>query len=382
MSETIRNEKKSFEEIIRDNICANIRGLIGIEKLSQHEFAELTGISVGALNGYINKKTMPDILYISKICAHPRFKKYGFSLDDFVTERIEFERVSVKESPSDDIDSTAKKGYIGTYLVYIFDQSKIDSFSEIDRVRELRYGVISVFEQWNLVEDNEFIAFAKFYKSFDSAVRLKSELDELPIDTDMLKGAESIRSKYQKDNQYYSGKLEFTKDHTFVNLSCPFFGDHALMAFHAPRKKGDTVYIGGVGCVTSISRGRYHMPAAQKIIISRYTLKKSDDEIAKHLQMNHISISMKSESDALISLLKKLYVGGVDGSSDFLDEQDKRSIFEGRLNQIVRDYLENNLCGVGCVSNEDDDSVYDMIKSCIPDGSKERLNRLLEGSSN
>jgi len=124
------------------------------------------------------------------------------------------------------------------------------------------------------------------------------------------------------------------------------------------------------------------MPAAQKIIISRYTLKKSDDEIAKHLQMNHISISMKSESDALISLLKKLYVGGVDGSSDFLDEQDKRSIFEGRLNQIVRDYLENNLCGVGCVSNEDDDSVYDMIKSCIPDGSKERLNRLLEGSSN
>jgi len=163
MSETIRNEKKSFEEIIRDNICANIRGLIGIEKLSQHEFAELTGISVGALNGYINKKTMPDILYISKICAHPRFKKYGFSLDDFVTERIEFERVSVKESPSDDIDSTAKKGYIGTYLVYIFDQSKIDSFSEIDRVRELRYGVISVFEQWNLVEDNEFIAFAKFF---------------------------------------------------------------------------------------------------------------------------------------------------------------------------------------------------------------------------
>lgn len=383
MSDTNRREQKPFEEIIRDNIIKNIKGLMAAEGFSQHEFAELTGISAAALSGYlnVNKQTIPDVTYIAKLCTVPRFKKYGLTLDDFVTHRIEFERVVYSESTTEDIDYTAKKGYTGTYLIYIFEQSKDKALAGVDSVRELRYGVISIFEQWNLSDENDFIAIAKFFKTLPAAEKFKESVDDLPKHEDTFANADAIRRIYQDNDRYYTGHLEFTMHHTFINLNSTFYGDNALMVFHAPQKKSDTDYIGGVGCVSSVSHGNNHMPIAQKIIISRYPIKRSNEEIAEHLQMNRIDIGMKAESDVLIALLRKLYVNSADGYADFLDEQDKKSIFEGRLNQIVREYLENNLCGVGFVSTEDDYAVYNIIKSCIPDGSRERLLDLLDGST-
>lgn len=364
------------ENLVKITIGENLKKLQKAIDWTQNKFAAETDIAVGSLNGYMKGVTAPPATYLARLCAMSEFKKFELTLDTFLDGDFDPENV-VRQKPGNVTKSKEyelHKDYVGTYLTYIFNQTKIEH-GKVDEIRELRYGVINIYEKRNPIGDNTYHALARFYKESkkDEAFGLKRKVDEiLSAKTPSADDYERAHKLILADNEYYTGALTFSENHTFLSLESSEYSDHALIILHAPpKKKGNRLYIGGLGSVCSVSRSRNHMPAAQKIIISRYQLEKSREEIGAYLFMYSSNLSTTDEVTELVRLFKRLYATGADAdrASEYLLEIDKAAIFENRLNQIIREYIEKTACCVSTVSEEEDSRVYALIKSFRPNTS-------------
>ena len=64
-----------------DNFSENLVGLLNDRRMSQHELARESGVSVGSISSYINKNSLPGIKAIINL---------AFALDVDVNELIDF----------------------------------------------------------------------------------------------------------------------------------------------------------------------------------------------------------------------------------------------------------------------------------------------------
>lgn len=204
-------------------------------------------------------------------------------------------------------------------------------------------------------------------REYDDVLNTKKKLDEAFVAFNE-KSEKEGKKDYQKRNSTiqkifasandgtYTGKLSFSEHHAFINIESKIYGDKAMFVLYSPPKKTTSDYIGGIGSVASIAHGRKHMPTAQKIIMSKFELGCSSEVIAEHLSMSNAPVTQTNEAAALCDFCRKLYDGQNNGA-DFFDENDKEAMIERRLNQLVKNYIEKNICYVGSVS-EDEDKKY------------------------
>lgn len=358
-------------EVIAKKIGKNIDKLRKAMGWTQTKMAEMIGFSDPALANYIKGKRLPDIDVLINICALQPIKKSGLNLkiDDFLSESFDPERaLSERCGNSEGVDISEHQDFLGNYYCYFYDQSKPVHAQDCKTTRELRFGVLTVYEDREGITGNMTMkAYATFYKEseLENTVKIKKELDKIYKDFDGV-----IDRKKNLQNYYfnvsdsigvYEGDVTFSNQHAFINIRSGVYSDNALMILYSPQKRLDSDYLGGIGSIASVAHGRMHMPTAQKIIVSRYELGCSFEEIADHLSLSSAPVSQTEEAIAITEICKKLY--GEDAHlANYLDENDKTAILETRLNQLVRNYIEKNVCCVGSVSEEEDKKIYSLIK--------------------
>lgn len=356
-------------------IGKNLNKLRNAMGWTQAKMADLTGIAEPTMMNYLKGKKMPMVDYLLNLCAMDVFKKKGFIFDikDILSNSFDPELAQrVRQGSVVEIkDVLFHDDFIGSYFCYFYDQSKPVHDQDAKTTRELRYGVLSVYDDYNSVTaEKKMKVFATFYKEAElsAAIEVKSKVsgifNKYSNANERNVPLSEFYSSLRPDIGVYEGEVSFSTQHAFVNISSSVYNDVALMILYSPLKRTDSDYLGGIGSIASVAHGNMRMPTAQKIIISRYELRCSSEEIADHLSLSSAPVSQTEEAEAIIDMCEKLY-GEKGDIARFLDEKDRIAIIENRLNQLVRNYIEKNVCCVGSVSKEEDKKVYSLIKNHI-----------------
>lgn len=362
------------EGMLKNIVGKNLKNLIDAMKWSQAAFAEETGISEPALSSYLkgNEGRLPPLDYMVGLCMNEEFKVKGLNLtlDLLISEKFNPKALIQRKynHPAASRKEVKHGDFLGNYLCYFFDQSKPVHNQDHKLNRELRYGVVSVFDVCeSLTGDVGIKAIAAFLKEedADTAFELKRKLDSIfnynAEEASLNSRNMAIEEAFNIDGiSAYEGAVTFSDHHTFINVQSNVHGDNALIILYSPQKRMDSDYIGGIGSVASIARGRTHMPTAQKIILSKYELGCSREIIAEKLSMSSAEIAQEHEAEAICEFCHKLYME--QGYSMQFDEADKAALIRRRLDQLVRNYVEKNICCVGSVTEDEDKAVFKLIE--------------------
>lgn len=366
-------------EALKTVIGNNIHKLVEAMDWPQARFARETGIGPAALNNYINGVRLPGVDYLVNLTVLQAFKGRGilFSLNDLVSETFDpIGARRIHEGYSiESVTEIQHKDFLGNYICYYYDQAKPVTDQDFKLSRELRYGIITVYDDINgLTREVSVRIIGTFFKEkdYDAAVKLKNDLDSI-FDTfestyrekgkkDYPQRNEEIKKLYVSDDKsVYAGLLTFSDQHAFIQLECQNHGDNGFLVLYTPPKKATKEYVGGIGCAASVSHGLNHVPVAQKMIVSKRVLFCAREIIAKHLNMCSNLVPPTDESKDLVGFCKKLYSSESEVSRSF-DDSDKEALVTRRLSQIVNSYAEKNITCYGSVSEEEDKAVYELIK--------------------
>ena len=323
--------------------CENLKELLAVNNISQRKMAEDTGVSVASINNYVKGISEPSIYFLLALKEN-----YHINIDDFLTKRI-----SKQVSTNQTLVSYTKENinrFLGNYICYYYDSSsykgKVNNSSGI-----LKYGVISVFGDSNVL-NKSLIVEASFIKDRIEAENLKRRLDNVVDSRDIL-------AIHGENNQNYSGLLDMSFSQVFISLKSGSYDDRTLMIFNNPPSSKQ--YIGGMGTVNSISRGREHMPCVQFVLLSRKILNLPEGEIYNMLSLGVSEVNVRNETEQLINLFKNLYYNHTDQSMN-LEEYQKAKIIENSLQSIVEDVIDANVFRYAKVNSSEDDDYYRILK--------------------
>ena len=347
----------------------NLQKLIDAMGWTKTKMAAKTGVVTATITNYIQANKIANIIFLANLCAVKDFKEKGIEVtadklfsSDFDPGRNRKSYASVYESQ---MSEHQYRDFVGSYYCYLFDQSKPTNDQDEKLFRELRHGVIALYETFDDMSGTIVVrSKATFFKESEKKIasEIKSLLDQIFADNDLEIGERNnrISDVFEQYSGWYAGDLSVSKNHAFISITSEVYNDNALIVLYSPQKKQNSEYIGGLGSIASVSHGRNHMPTAQKIILSKYEIKCSREEIAEYLSMSSAPIKQSEEARALVEICQKLYNPNYGVP---IGEKDKLAIIENRLTQMVRNYIEKNICCVGSVSEDEDKIVFKLISS-------------------
>lgn len=367
------NESDQIRDELLSCVGNNIKKLQEDMGWSQEKLASKLNIAGATLSNYINGIRLPSLELLLKLCNLSDVKKQGYNLQvvDFLSNSMHLS--SIPEVSENYISTErVRKDFIGNYICYFYDQSKPVHNQDYNTTRELRFGILSIYDEYNCITGETKIKVLAFFhkaKELETVLDAKEKLDEIFAENQSItdRNQAIIDFVTKEGSGKYEGEATFTTQHAFITIHSATFNDSALMIFYSPNKRMDSDYLGGIGSIASVAHGRRHMPSAQKIIISRYELGCSFEEIADHLSLATAPVVQTQEAIALGQICEKLYNKDNEIYKDnelfkLINESDKTAIIEARLNQLVRNYIEKNVCCVGTVSDEEDAKIYSLIK--------------------
>ena len=317
----------------------NLRMLASI--LTQKQIAKDTGVSPSSIANYVAGTSEPSASFLLSLR-----RAYHINIDSFLTEPLKESNFTKSQ------DSSCDK-FLGNYIVYYYNASaykgKIDTYnSEV-----LNFGLISVFKD-EFDNANQIKTLGLFMKS-------RREIENcLKTLNDAEGNCQKIKSFYDKYNDLYHGTIRQNSTEVFISLETE--NDNCLIILNNPPTSKK--YIGGLGTVNSISRGREHAPCIQFILLSSHPLQIPDGEIYDMLSLGSGDIDVKGDAEDLIELFKKLYIS--DAGNGF-NEAQKQRIIEDSLSVLASNIVNANMFRFAKVSDFEDDNYYRMIKDEIDD---------------
>lgn len=357
------------EEKLKEIVSANLGKLLELSKLTKTQFAQKMNIAASTVTNYLTSSDtrIPPVSFLMNVCLLPEIKELGLdiTINDLVSGDFD-PMVRDKEIVSG--HKPMHHDFLGNYYCYYFDQSKEVSLRETETARDLRFGVITLFDEPDTLTGKiGYEAYAMFYKASEreEAVALKNEVDRI-FNSEGLSLAErntAVRSRYRRESGFYTGGVKFSSTHAFVGITGNSFRDCAMMTFYTPSKKEGVSYIGGIGAVSSVTHGSERMPVAQKIIISQAKLRCPDEVIAEHLNMTSQRIDLNDQATMLAELCSKIFHPQT--KAGYLDDSDRTAIIKERLNQLVSDYIHNCVFTVSAVSKDEDKKIYSLIRHSL-----------------
>ncbi len=311
-----------------NNFQKNLRILANT--YTQKFIADKTGFSQSSINNYLTKNSEPSIQFLVALNS-----AFNISIDEFL-----FSDIAVKQ------DDTKLDKYIGNYIVYYFNNSYYKGEVHNNYKNTLSYGVVSI-----LRENFEVKVYAQFTKERKDAINILKNLNAL--------GEVEILKYYLDSQDFYCGNIINNEQNIFINIFNKFNNDTALFIFNNPPSVKK--YLGGLGTVSTIARGREHNPCVQYLIMSRKLVSRPDGEIYKLLSLNNYKVNLDYAIKDIIELLKRLYLDSNDISQN-LTEMQKNLIIQNELEYHFNEILESNSFRFNKISNREDDSVYKIIK--------------------
>ena len=312
----------------------NLRALSEIH--SQKKIAEETGVSPASINNYLNKNSDPSASFLLKL-KHA----YNISIDEFLTSQV------VLEEKKETLRENNR--FVGEYALYYYDtnvyKGRVHRSTNI-----LRYGILSVFNQSK--DESGQKVYACF---FDSRKDMEETFKYLSTLTDEKKKI----AFYSEQEMKYTGVLETSAAQVFVLLKNKTDEDHCLIILNNP--PSNNKYIGGLGTVNSVARGREKMPCVQYIIVSEKLFKIPDGELYQRLSLGISEVNVQNETNQLITLFKNLYIEDQNNPNGLNDFQKQRIIGDS-LEHMLEDMIDANMFRFAKVSNNEDDRFFRMIR--------------------
>jgi len=305
-------------------------------KYTQKYIADRTGFSQSSINNYLTKNSEPSIQFLIALK-----NAFGICLDDFL-----FSDIDISNEISYD-------KYIGNYMVYYYNNNSYKGEVHVNITNTLNYGVISIVKEKDL--DKNVVVYGTFVKSKMEATKLLKELNATAQSKDII-------SKYQDIGNLYKGSISTTDQSIFIDFNNNFNGDQTFIILNNPPTKNN--YIGGVGTVNSIARGREHNPCVQFVILSKKLIDKPDGEIYNCLKFDDYNINFDYAIKDVVDLFKRLYLDKNEISTT-LTENQKNAIIQNKLEYHFDEILDANVFRFAKVSNKEDDKIYKLIKEGI-----------------
>jgi len=319
---------------IANYFSANLKKLAEI--YSQKKIAEDTKVSPASINNYINKDSEPSIYFLMGLK-----QAYGINIDDFL-----FKPLDSKQRAEHLPDGYER--FLGNYMLYHYDTSASKGQASTYAKNTLNYGVVSIY-----VGSGEELK----VKSVFISNRLEAE--NILKNLNNMTNLNDVIDFYDKQGKYmYEGDFSFTNTQLFLSLVNNEKSDKSLLIFNNPPSVKE--YIGGIGTVNTVSRGREHMPCIQYLLITRDILSVPDGEIYNLLALDEPDIDLSVEADELIKLFRTLYKESE--LSNTLTEEHKKTLIEHSLENLLNESLEANAFRFAKVSSVDDDNYYRIIK--------------------
>lgn len=303
---------------------------------TQKYIAEKTGFSQSSINNYLTKSSEPSIQFLIALK-----NSFGICIDDFLFAEIETE-ISV------DYDR-----FVGNYLVYYYNNNSYKGEVHTNLSNTLNYGVISIIKAKDSHSNVD--VYGEFTKDKTHAVKVLKELNSA-------KTSEEIVEIYRETNNYYKGDLTTNQQSIYFDLSNKFNGDQCYMIFNNPPTNAK--YLGGVGTVNTMARGREHNPCVQFIIMSKKLIDKPDGEIYDCLKFDKITVNLDYAIKDMVDLFKRLFVEANEISAT-LTENQKLAILQNKIEYHFSEILEANVFRFAKISNREDDVIYKLIKEGV-----------------
>lgn len=371
-TEAERNEAKI--------ICNNLNTLVSGSEHNNTDLAKAMGVGVSTITGYLNygSPVIPKLLPLIRLCNSEEFKDYGLTLDKLVSKDFSLGNSVPDPSIFDKSPGSIHSDYCGVYFCLFFDQTKEPAVKGDDIERDLRYGIITLFNEKadGCLVGHVMAAFFK-EKEFDLADNLRTELlkkfnngsgGNIPacVKGGLVQDCYSEtkvqdESKKLKTLPFYTGQADFLGDNVFIRIACEDYADEALIVLYTPEKRSVGDYIGGMGLMASMTHGRKKAPCCQRLIISRDNDFKDSERIREALCMKAPDEEKLGPAAREIAILCADLYGA--GNFTRLKDEDKTQIVIGRLKSLVADYLRASCLYADLVTNDDDRAALDIVKS-------------------
>lgn len=346
-------EAKRIEDLA-PTVAANLNKLLETQNISAKELSEKTIYSESAISKYRTGKQFPPLDFFYQLKT-----LFGISFDDFLFKEINRGdiRAQMPLSAVEQAEKVLYNKFCGTYLVYYLNTSDYKGRDKNSPEESLLYGILTISEDKTNYDEPNYSCIAVLgIKCRATATILKKTLDSMDSYSDI--------EKYISDNEElikktYYGDFELSAEHAFLTLAHDR-KDKALIILHRVNSNKKE-YIGGMGTINSVSKGREPMPTAQYIALSRYPINLSAEEIHHQLLLSHPTYKADAQVRELISLFKKTYMIP-DPDGEMHTELEKELIIKVNLERYVKTSLTNNMFRYAKISERDDGAWYDLLK--------------------
>lgn len=337
---------------VTEQVKINLDKLMRLYKINGKQLAEITHTPPSTISEYKTGKKTISLEFLLQLKLI-----FKISIDDFLTKDL---TPADSETPasSNDLEQEERNSYSqyeGTFYLYYFDTSVYKGDDKKTPAESLRYGVMHIYSTPSEVDQlSHSAACIMGIDDFQDAMEIHNQIEVISHEEQNNDVVNYINTNHSK-HAYY-GNFEMNRNHAFISLKHSN-KDQALIILHRISSEQEA-YNSGIGTVNSVSKGRDHMPAVQFIGLSRYKTNLSIDEIHRMLLLGYISISDSSDTDELLSAIKRIYDVSESAKSDF-----QRDVtVKGELSRYIRTVVERNLFRVAKVSSRDDDTWYHDLK--------------------
>ena len=347
----------------RENLVKNIKYVMfRLDIKTQQEFADKMEIAPATLVKILNKKQTPTLYpFFSNIT-----KLSGYSVEDLLNTDLAKAEKEELDDGENDLDENQKNKLCGLYILHYFDTSAFKGRENKNAGEALVFGLLLIYK-----DKGKYCCLALFgLKREEMLERFKSWGGGATQNISMLTVA--AKMKEYRSVHVYEGIVDISNGHIYLNLN---YGnrDRVYVILHRPDGTAKH-YIGGLGAMLSVSKGRYSSPCLQILGVSRYNLDVSGEEISRRLQLGYPSIKPGDKCEPLIRLIQQMYqpqqeiTGLVDRGHFEMDLTDvhKEYIIRGEITKIITDIIENNMFRTTKISYIDDDEWYHFVKKFDP----------------
>ena len=343
--------------------CRYIMYKFGIE--TQKDFAEIIGIAQSTLVDVLQGKVIPKLYpFFQNIC-----KLSGYTIEELINSDLEEMDKKIVVERANSVDEAQYQKLCGIYILHYYDTSAFKGRENKDMKAALVFGLLAIYKDrarkeyrcsaWFGLKKAEVLErFSICYNRYNKNGSIENAVNYL----------NTVQSSHK-----YEGTVQMSTSHIYISLN---YGDkdHAYVILHRPDGTSKH-YIGGLGAMVSVSKGRNSSPCMQFLGLSRYYLDVSEEEIARRLLLGYPSIKPGDKVKQLITLLKSMnqrseqcgqQILNMDNFELDLSDVHKEYIIQGEITKIITDIVENNLFRTLKVSGVDDDEWYHYVKKFDP----------------
>ena len=344
------------EREVHDNIVKNLKYLMFKYRtkdqvsMPQKDMADLLGIGAPQLTKILQGNQTPTVFP----CLDHVKRVFGYSIDEFLYTDIEMTE-SLIEGADDNLPVASYMKYLGLYQVYYYDTSSFKEKELCENDAGIKSGIMYVERDTKTDKHRVYAIFNMTKERADDYYR-----NILKLGKGNLAACRDKIISMSRSQHVYFGDLDLSERHVYINLRFENAKDRVQMIFHRPDSNSNQ-FIGGLGAMVSVSKGRNASPCVGCIAIANGSLDVSAEEIASHLLMHHPDLETHKDLDEVIDFTIDLY------SPDFsrLSNNHKKDLVEKDIDRIINETIEQNLFRTVIVSPEDDDKFYHYLKRVL-----------------